>query len=124
MAEKKHIDPKSGKVTFHNKILQTFKSYHVDGAYGGITPRGLIALSFFTERFPIPKSQDYEIVDGGRVGSKISDSEDSLIGIIRQYEVSVYMDVNVCRELINLLTSKLSEYDAIVKETAAETKQP
>ena len=52
MADKKTI-------TIHNKISSDFREIHVDGAYGGLTPRGLINLNFYAERAPIPKSSEF-----------------------------------------------------------------
>src|SRR5687768_6584573 len=91
------------KVTIHNKISTSYKSYHVDGAYGGITPKGLISLQFFSERFPIPKSSDFS-VSNGRIGERIVDSTDSKVGIIREYESGIFMDINVAKEMIVLLS--------------------
>lgn len=103
------------KITFYNKISANFREIHVDGAYGGLTPRGLINLNFFAERFPIPKSSDFKVT-GQSITEKIKDSDDSKEGIIREYEFGVYMDINTCKMIINLLTTKVIELENLIKE--------
>jgi|APGre2960657468_1045069.scaffolds.fasta_scaffold17883_4 hypothetical protein len=101
---------KKKKITFHNKISPQFRSIHVDGAFGGLSPRGLININFFSERFTIPKSTDFE-VNGSAIGNKISDSPDSKDGVIREYDLGVYMDVEVAKKIIELLVAKVKEHD-------------
>ena len=50
---KKDGNPKI--IEFHNKVNENFREVHVDGAHGGVTPRGFINANFYSERFPVPK---------------------------------------------------------------------
>ncbi|RYE56055.1 MAG: hypothetical protein EOP48_08840 [Sphingobacteriales bacterium] len=104
----------NGKITVHNKISPHYKEVHVDGAFGGITPRGQISLSFYAERNPIPKSTDFEITEAGTVGDKITDSVDSLAGVLRQFEVGIYMDLNSAKSLVDFLSAKVYELETIL----------
>lgn len=101
------------KITYHNKISSGYREIHVDGAHGGITPRGYISLSFFAERFPIPKSSTFLLTENS-LGAKISDSEDSKKGIIRDYEMGVYMDINTAKDLKKFLEDRISELENLL----------
>jgi hypothetical protein len=101
------------KITFHNKVGANFESYHVDGGFGGITPKGYIHVSFYSERFPIPKSTDFQILEKNSVGEKISDSEDSLKGILRQHHVGIFMDLAAAKNLIQFLNKQVDELERI-----------
>lgn len=108
MEEKKFPDT----VVIHNKISDYYKAYHVDGAYGGITPQGILSLSFFAERFPIPKSTEFKVnQESGRIVSKIADSPDSKTGVIREYEAGIYMSLDTAKEIIKLLQTKIDQIE-------------
>lgn len=109
MADKKTI-------TIHNKISANFREVHIDGAYGGATGRGLINLSFYAERAPIPKSSEFAIKEDNTIGELISNSADSKTGILREYEFGVYMDIAVAKALVTLLSDKIDFIETKVKE--------
>ena len=93
----KSNDKKAATFTVHNKISKSFRELHVDGAYGGITPKGLCNINFYAERLAIPKASEFKIEDEKLV--KISDSADSKKGIIREFETGVYMTIDTAKEL-------------------------
>lgn len=115
-AEKDNV----GTIEFHNKISPNFRSIHADGAYGGITSKGLINLNFFAERFAIPKSTIFEIdpESNGGIGAKIKDSHDSKTGIVRDYEVGIFLDLETTKKIRNLLDIKISELENILTQTS------
>lgn len=96
-------------VTFHNKISNNFRQVHVDGAYGGITPPGLINLSFYAERLPIPKSSDYSLNEDFSLGEKLKDSEDSKQGVVREYEFGIYCDLKTATDIKNFLAERIAD---------------
>jgi hypothetical protein len=111
--------PEIKKITIHNKISDNFRQVHVDGAYGGLTSRGLFNLNFFAERAPIPKSQDFEVIDN-KVGNQISVSSDSKVGILREYHFGIYMDINVAKEIVKFLTGKIDEFEKAIESQKAK----
>lgn len=114
---------KPSTITFHNKISSSFREIHADGIYGGLTPRGLINLNFFAERFPIPKSTEFNLIDNKKVGEKLEDSIDSKIGIIREYEVGVYMQIEIAKNLSKFLQDKIKEFEEMDKNTKSNIKK-
>ena len=107
-------------ITVHNRVSNIYKAIHVDGAYGGITPRGLLNLSFYSERSPIPKSTDFAL-KGEVVGDKIQDSPESLTGILREYEFGIYMDIQAAKAIVTSLNSKINDLENIIKQTQNAT---
>jgi hypothetical protein len=108
---------KQGKtIVFHNKIASNFQEFHVDGAFGGVTPRGLISIGFFAERFPIPTSTEFSLSEGGQIGGKIKDGDDSKSGILREFQTGIFMDLNTARELHTFLGQKIVELETIIKQ--------
>lgn len=104
---------KKTNLTFHNKISPNFKQVHVDGAYGGLTPPGYINLSFYAERFPIPKSSDYSLKEDFTLGKKLGDSIDSKSGIVREYEFGIYFDLKTAVSIRDFLNERIKELETI-----------
>jgi len=103
--------PRREKVTIHNKISANYRELHIDGAFGGITTRGYINLSFYAERTPIPRGTDFSVTKEGTIGNKIADSQDSKEGILREFEFGVYMDINTAKSLVDFLKSKIEDLE-------------
>jgi hypothetical protein len=104
------------KVSFHNKISSNYRELHVDGAFGGVTTRGYINLSFYAERAPIPKSTDFELTEDNTVGNLIGHSEDSKTGILREFEFGIYMDLNAARTLAEFINNKVADLEKLLKD--------
>lgn len=104
-------EKKAFELRFHNKLNPNFREIHVDGAYGGITPRGFINLNFFAERSPIPKASTYQLSEN-HLGEKVSDSPDSKDGVIREYEFGIYFDVNTAKDIYNFLGERIKELES------------
>lgn len=100
------------KITIHNKISGNYRQVHVDGAFGGITPRGLINLSFYAERTPIPKSSEFAI-ENNYFGTLLSNSDDSKNGVLREFEFGIYTDISVAKALIKLLSEKIEDFEKL-----------
>ena len=83
----------------------SFRVVYADGVWGGLTPRGLIAMSFFSERHPIPKKLVHEITDEGTLGKE--SSRESRAGIIREVDVEVLMDLAMAKSFRSWLDEKI-----------------
>lgn len=114
--DKKEKIKKVNQLTFHNKVNPDYKEIHVDGAFGGVTPRGFINMNFYAERLPIPKSSDYSINDNNTLGEKIKDSHDSKYGIIREYEIGMYFDLKTAIDIRKFLDDRILELEILHKK--------
>lgn len=100
---------KAISVTIHNKMSNSFRALHVDGAYGGVTPKGLFNINFYAERLAIPKATDYKVEDTNLI--KIADSGDSKKGVIREFETGVYMTIETAKEIHKWLGNQISDFE-------------
>ena len=93
------------KIQFDYIKTTNYKECHIDGAFGGITPSQKLQVSLFSERPPIPKSITNELHDDGKLGKEVS--RDTRDAIIRNVEVTAYMDRTVAISLYEWLGKQL-----------------
>jgi len=79
-----------------------FRIIHADGALGGTSPRLELFITFYSERFPIPKVLTYEPTSTNSPGREIMEERESKEGIIREVEVGVMLDLPAAKKLPNL----------------------
>lgn len=94
---------------FHYQKSPEYRTIHCDGALGGPTPRGYLSVTFFNERGTIPRRSSREVVEVGDAGYRLGDEKivDSLDGVMRQLETTVFMDLNATREFFVWLGQRL-----------------
>jgi hypothetical protein len=90
----------SEKVEFHNVKVPGYQTQHADGALAGVTPSGLIYLSFYLERMPTPQKVTVTLSQG-----EVEDlKEDGKSGILREINAGVVMNSEVAEEVARILT--------------------
>lgn len=82
-----------------------YRVVHADGVWGGITPRGLISMSFWNTRGPIPTRIVQEVGPGGEMGSEVR--RESRDAIVREVDVGVILDVEIAKTIRNWLDDKI-----------------
>lgn len=106
---------KKQTVSFSYKISPNFTMYPVDGAHGGLTPKGEIIMNVFHERHAIPKKTVYEINPNGSLGEIVEKEEKK--SIIRDVPFGLSMSPKTARGLAKWLTEKADEFDKIVSQS-------
>ncbi len=100
-------------IEFHYIKSNLFRAIHADGAYGGVTARGYIHLSFNNERRAIPRRTILSL------DAETQTSRETVIetreGVVRELEVDVLMDEVSTAELIDWLKAKLDQLRAVKK---------
>jgi len=112
MATPKKTKAKKGKaissdITFHYQKTPSYRSFHVDGAHGGLSPKGNLHMNVFVERPSIPKIEKYKI-SGNNLELVSKDGKE---GIIREVECELIMDYNSMRLIHKWLGEKIEEFD-------------
>jgi len=106
-------------VDFHYQKSTQYRTVHCDGIYGGGTPRGYIAVTFLSERPPIPKMAQRQTISS-------SDSEftlgpekivDSLDGIVRTLEVTTMLDLRTAKELNEWLGEHITALESAIQNS-------
>ena len=69
-------EPDSGNgdanvIRFHFIKAEQFRNIHVDGAHGGVTPKGLIQVAIYNERVPIPREVVHTVSEDGHLGDDV-----------------------------------------------------
>ena len=104
----------SEKITLHFLKSNFFRTIHVDGAFGGVTPHGGINMQLFSERFPIPTSTTHEM-SGHVFGPEIASERVSKDGIVRELEVGIMMDLATARAMRDWLDRKIEKLEAVTR---------
>lgn len=105
------------EVVFHFIKSNHFRVIHVDGAWGGVTPRLQIHFALYNERPPIPQRVEHEIADDGTLAEESRDKRVSRGGLVREVETEVIMDIETAVSLANFLKEKVDEAKALLKKT-------
>lgn len=97
------------KIDIHYLKTKNYRTFHVDGAFGGITPNGKIYTELYIQRYPTPKIVTHEIKNNLVVGDEIK--REGKEGIVREIEAGMIMDVEVAKVLRDWLTKKIDLYE-------------
>jgi hypothetical protein len=124
--------PAKGEETMsHNKQDFTFKyiftydynPLYINGAHGGITPRGELVVNFYQERMPLPNAITHELNPNGTIGKETAvEPEDLNRSLIRYVSTGVVVNQQTARELHFWLGEKLRELDAMEQAREAAIK--
>ena len=107
------------KIRFKYSISDNYTPKYINGAYGGITPRGEIVVNFFFERNDMPVSQEYSVTPDGKLGSEMSSvPEDVSSTICRHVETGIILTLNSAKELSGWLNEKI----AILEKNGVDPK--
>lgn len=110
-------DASGDSVTFHYIKGPDFRTIHIDGAIGGITPSGFLHIAMYCERSAIPRKLTQEIRPDGSLGSIIS--SEGKDGVARQMEIDIIVNEATAKSLKLWLDEKLVEFEhrrALVRE--------
>ena len=90
-----------------------FRVLHVDGAWGGLTPTGLVNMVLYSERPPIPRQTTHDVAEDGSLSEveELRDVRDAVA--VRDMEVAAIMHPRVAAQLRDWLDAKVKEWDAI-----------
>ena len=113
-------DQSEAKICFHWIKNPGFRSIHISGAHGGITPQGLINVSFYTERLPIPTQTYHNIVEGNKLTEEIRSERVSKEGIIREIEFSSLMTLETAESIAEWLNKKVKDAKNLISTLEKE----
>ena len=82
-----------------------FRVIYVEGAYGGLSPRGRISFALYNERTPIPRATEVGLDQAGKFEETLTDSR---TGIVREVEAQVTMGIEEAAELARWLSERVA----------------
>ena len=74
-----------------------YNPVYINGAYGGIGPRGELAINFYLERSPVPNEEVRNLQENGSIGDQVKveppDLKETIIryidsGVVMNYETA------------------------------------
>ncbi len=115
-------DPSNGQeLRFTYVKSNFFRVIHADGAWGGISPRGDIHVSFYNERGALPDSSIITLAaDGKPTKPEVAQSSGT---IIREIECDVVLDLAAAIGLRKWLDNHINELNRVIKEAEGQQKQ-
>ena len=109
------------EITFEFAHSPFFRAIHSNGAWGGITPRGELSVTFYSERLSLPRTIVHEVTPAGVVGDEIT--RDHTKSIRRECEVEVLMNMESAISLHSWLGSKVEEWRRDQQQTPLNNDQ-
>lgn len=91
-----------------------YNPLYVNGAHGGVTPRGELIVNFYLERQPLPNSITHEITSNGTIGPEINaDPTDLGSSLVRVVSSGVVLSHQTAKDIHYWLGEKIKEMEAV-----------
>ena len=112
------------KIRFHYIKANGFRVIHIDGAHGGITPRGAIFAALYSERSPIPETTTHPIAEDGTLGEENKEDRKAREGIVREVEVGIMMDLGSAEAFHQWLGNHIKTLKGFQEDAKNKQDQP
>jgi len=104
------------KVTFKYIFDPNYNPEYVNGAQGGVNPKGEIIMNFYLERFALPNSQTHALKDNS-LGPIIGlDPEDLNSSFVRMVKSGVVMNLQTAKDIYQWLGGHIARLEEIEKQ--------
>jgi len=87
----------------------TYRTYHLDGIFGGLTPKGIF-VDIFTEHISPPSKIVHQIKEDGKIGDEIGRINNEP-GLLREYQCGIAINIENAISIRNWLDTKIDEYE-------------
>ena len=115
---------KKPEMTFKYIFTYDYNPVYVNGAHGGVSPRGELVMNFYLERQPLPNAITHEITPAGGIGPETEmDPADLTHSVVRHVTNGVVLNYGTARELHYWLGEKLKEMEALEQARRAMAEQ-
>ncbi|HEY6873984.1 MAG TPA: hypothetical protein VI298_14765 [Geobacteraceae bacterium] len=117
---------KNSQFKFKYIFTYDYNPVYINGAHGGVTPRGELVVNFYQERQPLPTAITQELNPNGTIGAEVAvEPEDLNRSLVRFVSNGVVLNYNTARELHYWLGEKIKEMEAMEKAKAVlQADQP
>lgn len=109
-----HGSSKNGKaeipkqISVHYIKTSSYRTYYIDGIFGGLTPSGKIYAELFLQRQVTPQIVEQKLKSNGELGEIIQRIGKQ--GIVREIESGIIMDVKTAEIIRDWLDTKISDF--------------
>lgn len=103
------------RVKFDYLKANHFRDIHVDGVFGGLSPRGYIDMAVYSERYSIPQQTVNPINQNGSLGKEIKEDRVSRNSVIRELEANLKMDLQSAKNIVTWLKEQIETLEKLNK---------
>ena len=97
-----------------------YNPVYVNGAHGGVSPRGELVMNFYLERMALPQSITHEINPNGTIGKEAAaEPHDLANSMVRFIESGIVMNYQNAKELHLWLGERIKELEALEQAKAS-----
>jgi hypothetical protein len=112
------------EVSFELIKSRYFRSIHVDGAFGGISPTGnYLRMGIFNEGQPIPQKITHSIIQGNQLGPENIEKRSINNCFIREVEADLIMNFETAKLLKDWLEQQLILVEQLVASKQLDTEK-
>lgn len=108
MSSNEEIKEDTPSATVEYKKSDLHRVVHVNGVYGGNTPRGELSFDFTSEYMKRPTAETYKVQENGNLGRKVSD-EGEQNKIVRERHFTAIMNPDTTRSVAELMLAQVFE---------------
>ncbi len=114
------MSQKKPELKFKYVFSSDYNPVYVNGAHGGVTPRGELIVNFYMERQPLPDSITHEIAPNGSIGPELAAAPADLgSSLVRAISSGVVLNHQTAKDVHYWLGEKIKEMEAIQQARAA-----
>lgn len=111
---------KKNEIAFKYIFNYAYNPVYVNGAHGGISPRGELVMNFYLERPPLPEEIRHTINPNGTIGEVTAEEPHNLSNsMVRYIDNGVILNYESARNIHYWIGERLKEMEAIEKAKAA-----
>lgn len=103
------------RISFHFLKSTQHRVIHVDGAFGAVTPHGLVSVSLFSERFPIPVEETHSLIGDGSLKAE-AENVKGKTGIVREIDVTAILSPDIARRIADWLINRANDAERLAKQ--------
>jgi hypothetical protein len=113
------------ELKFKYIFTHDYNPVYVNGAHGGVTPRGELVINFYLERAALPNAISHEVNPNGTIGSEVAaEPVDLKNSLVRFIESGVVLNYQSARELHLWMEERLKEMEALERAKSAMQSTP
>jgi len=97
------------QLDIHYVKTSNYRTFYIDGLFGGLTPNGKIYMETFLQRQPTPQLIQHAINEDGTLGKELKRIGKE--GFIREIEAGMVFDLQTAKIMIEWLQSQVKEFE-------------
>jgi len=103
------------KIVFEHTKSPDYRKIYVNGAWGGVTPKGELNFELFQEKHVLPEKIVHAINPDGTLGRELAREPGTEVPVVqREAQAYVTMSIDSARSIANWMLEKVKDFEAQV----------